>query len=701
MTQFRQSKYIRVNKGSTLLRKWIARLLLRVDLEDYLFFERIERSILAAFRTAGIEKENLDDANFVRNWLVCELEDCTDVTFDENDVFAINTRLLKELMGLNETELSILRFAILLNCCRPLEMVAEIHGNCLNEIDLSELLHDVLGEPFDAVYQALNPTGRLLKSGLLKSRCVSTASMSHWLTVPDVLLLQVFRAQESKESLEHLFYLKAPRSKLALKDFRHLEPNISLIKDYLKTCYRNNESGTNILLWGPPGTGKTELARYLAQSIRKQGLEISTYSREGRALDARARFDSYCLCQAIVGKSKQSLVIYDEVEEILSDASFADYGFKRSGFITKGTINKVLENNEAPAIWVTNTLLGVDPAYLRRFDLVLKVKTPAIKIRKRMVRNSFKHLPIDKELIEQISRHEDITPAHLHKASKICARLGIADEKAQSVVQQVLNSDLEAIWSKPLETKTKKAGVNPTLTYRPELINSDLDLTHLCRHLTAESSARICLYGPPGTGKTAWGHYLAQSLNRPLLVKRAADIFDSFLGNTEKNIASAFSEAEAVKGVLLLDEVDSFLQDRSCARQHWEVAQVNQFLTSMENYNGILICTTNLLDSLDRATLRRFDFKVEFDFLKPEQAEQMCINLFKVLGTKQSQHNTANLKVMLSNLTLTHGDFASVYRRYQVLELSPTLDSLIKDLRTEAAFRDGVNSPAIGFTAQV
>ena len=121
MNRPRQSQYIRVSKNSRLLKKWIARLLLAVDLEDYLVFERIERRVLAAFRTAGLNKENLEDAGFVRSWLERELEDCEDAAIDETDVFAVNTRRLMQLIGLDATELAVLRFAILLNCCRPLE----------------------------------------------------------------------------------------------------------------------------------------------------------------------------------------------------------------------------------------------------------------------------------------------------------------------------------------------------------------------------------------------------------------------------------------------------------------------------------------------------------------------------------------------------------------------------------------------------
>ena len=219
--------------------------------------------------------------------------------------------------------------------------------------------------------------------------------------------------------------------------------------------------------------------------------------------------------------------------------------------------------------------------------------------------------------------------------------------------------------------------------------------------LDKDSSARLCLYGPPGTGKTAWGHYLANSLKRPLLVKQAADILDSFIGNTEKNIVAAFEEATLTQSILLLDEVDSFLQDRSRAHRHWEVAQVNQFLTAMEQYNGILICTTNLMDSLDPATLRRFDFKVGFDYLTTDQALQMALNLLSILGGKLTRNDKEKLFPGLDKFELSHGDFAALLRRYSVLKSVPDAGTMIQDLQFETGFRENDPLQTIGFIANV
>ena len=80
--------------------------------------------------------------------------------------------------------------------------------------------------------------------------------------------------------------------------------------------------------------------------------------------------------------------------------------------------------------------------------------------------------------------------------------------------------------------------------------------------LKTRGHGSLCFYGPPGSGKTALAEHLAQALGRPLLVRQASDLLSKYLGETEQNMAAMFREAESEGALLLLDEADSFLQDR-------------------------------------------------------------------------------------------------------------------------------------------
>jgi len=461
--------------------------------------------------------------------------------------------------------------------------------------------------------------------------------------------------------------------------------------------------GVNFLLWGPPGTGKTEMARHIAQALRKRSLEISTIDGDNHSLAATDRFDCYRFCQAIVARGNDAIVTFDEVEDILCDGNYSTWGFRGNAKFSKSLINTVLETNQTPAIWITNTVDGIDPAYLRRFDFAINLKTPRPSVKARMASRVFKDIPIDKHVLSRLSQHAAITPAHMQKVSKICQRVGVTTARETlQVVKEVLNGDLKAVSETPLVITRKRVARSTDLPYKPELINCDAEIETLADHLRPGSSVRVCCFGPPGTGKTAWAaRYVAKKIRRPLLIKRASDILDKYIGGTEQNIAEVFEEARSTSSILMLDEMDSFLPNRANAHRQWEVTQANQFLTAMEEYTGILICSTNLMDNLDPATMRRFDFKINFDYLQPAQACEVALDLLEVLRVKLNKEERGLIRVGLASTKLAHGDFAALLRRYRALRAKPGWEQLVADLKTEASYRDKEVSRPIGFLANV
>jgi SpoVK/Ycf46/Vps4 family AAA+-type ATPase len=155
-----------------------------------------------------------------------------------------------------------------------------------------------------------------------------------------------------------------------------------------------------------------------------------------------------------------------------------------------------------------------------------------------------------------------------------------------------------------------------------------------------------------------------------------------WVGGTEANIAKAFRQAEQESALFLIDEVDSFLQDRRGAQRNWEITEVNEMLTQIESFPGVLIASTNLMDGLDQAALRRFDYKVRLDYLRAEQAAAMLEKYCAAWGIALRAEDAERLKP----LGLTPGDYAVVARRHR---LAPYRDAgaLIEDLRAEAALR--------------
>ncbi len=180
--------------------------------------------------------------------------------------------------------------------------------------------------------------------------------------------------------------------------------------------------------------------------------------------------------------------------------------------------------------------------------------------------------------------------------------------EAESLISDAFNSYLDA---------TNKQNLLPNykadLTYSTELLNVTGDIvsdTQLVSAFNAFPAIRVLLHGPAGTGKTNFAHYISEVTGFDLKVVRASDILGAYVGESEKNVARIFAEAKRDKQMLLIDEVDSLLATRTALNQNWEVQLVNEFLTQIECFQQPLFATTNFFERLDKAVLRRFDYKV-------------------------------------------------------------------------------------------
>ncbi|PAF50887.1 hypothetical protein BKH43_03225 [Helicobacter sp. 13S00401-1] len=134
-------------------------------------------------------------------------------------------------------------------------------------------------------------------------------------------------------------------------------------------------------------------------------------------------------------------------------------------------------------------------------------------------------------------------------------------------------------------------------------------------------NARILFHGLSGTGKTLSAKALAKSLHRDLLSLDCSKILSMYVGESEKNVRRVFDEYNYIRQdkklspILLLDEADQFLSARGglsgVDKMHNQMQNI--FLEQIERFDGILIATTNLLDSFDSAFSRRFNYKIKFD----------------------------------------------------------------------------------------
>lgn len=590
-----------------------------------------------------------------------------------------NLNLLQENLGLNSTERDILRFVAIMYNYEVISNACSLLGD-LNNIQATKAISKILNLRFGDVQKAFRKDGIFAKTSIVKLEN-NVHNLKYKIDViNNNFMCDLFVKCESMDEIFESAIKPCSKTNLTTKNYPHIKEDMKILLSFLKNAVSKKQRGVNVLLYGSAGTGKTELSKVIASELNLKLYEVAYDDEYGYATEDR-RLRSYCLAQNVLSAGS-NLLMYDEAEDIFNtnNDEKRQYG--------KAFINRSLETNEVPTIWITNNILDMDEAVVRRFNLAIEIGIPTEDVRAKIIKKYSENL-IDSKLVKKLAKNQFVAPAVVSNASLVVSNLNTKDKN--KAFERVISNTLKAQGYEEIRDYNPREDLPSS--YDPNFVNSDCDLNELIQGIKESKSARICLYGVPGTGKSAYTKFIAKSLKKPIIIKKGSDLLSMFVGGTEKNIALAFKEAKEKHAVLVFDEVDSFLQDRSMAARSWEVTQVNEMLVQMESFDGIFIATTNLINNLDKACLRRFDLKLEFGYLLPEQARNLFKKECALLKVKFDEN--ASKKVSSLGL-LAPGDFASVRRQAKFRPIKNGEDFCHR-LELEVALKNEEKSVKIGF----
>lgn len=627
----------------------------------------------------------------------------------ESTLVEKNIDSLAGLLQLNPAERALLLYGTLARYQRDLRGLL-VEFKVANAQEAYATIAGVAGVSETDVAEALRAGSRLERIGMVENLISehNITDLADLMKVSEQLPPVLMRQYEGPSELMAVFTRPATHSLLTQSDFHYVGSDQQMLTSLLANAVARKEPGVNVLLYGPPGTGKTELAKVAAQAAELQLYEVEYADRDGNSLSGRDRYRSLQISQVFLKGSANVALLFDEVEDVFPPISTdaaqlmarMDTGDGAlSGSVSgKAWVNQILETNPVPVIWITNRIEQIDPAFRRRFQYHLELKSPPPGAREQLISRALTGVEVGDGFAAKLAERKGLTPAQIRTAVKF-AKLASsstqpgADELQGLIERQLVNAD------KALGNASGERGARRVVTnYDLGLVNTEsrFEIPKIVEALRRKTYGTLCFYGPPGTGKTALAEHMAHELQRPLMIRQASDIMSKYVGETEQNMAKMFDEAQSESAVLLLDEADSFLRSRRMAERNYEVSEVNEMLQGMERYSGVFICTTNLFQELDEAALRRFTFKVQFKPLTPAQRERMFIA--EALDGDAARLSDEQIDRLKRLDALTPGDFASVKRQIDVLGEAFEPDEFLSQLESEHRVKPEVRQQrGIGF----
>ena len=625
-----------------------------------------------------------------------------------------NIDALSNLLQLNKAERALLLYGTLARYQRDLRSIL-VEFKVNNAPEAYAAIATIAGVTAAEVGEALRAGGRLERIGLVENLISehSITDLADLMKVSEKLPPVLMREYRDRAELMAVFTRPATKSELKSSDFEFVGDDVQVLIHLLRKAQATKAQGVNVLMYGPPGTGKTELAKVVATEAGLDLFEVEYADRDGNSLSGRDRYRSMQIAQVFLKGSQEAALLFDEVEDVFppisvdaaglmaraeQQAMSAAVGHSVNG---KAWVNQILENNPVPTIWVTNRIEQIDPAFRRRFAYHLELKSPPPGAREQLIRKTLEGVSVSDAFVAKLTERKGLTPAQIRTAVRF-ADLAHAEpvaggEAFEALIERQLKNSDAALGRKPDDAQAKK-GRRKVTTYDLDMLNveSRFEIPRIVEALKARGHGALCFYGAPGTGKTALGEYIAQQMDQPLIIKQASDLVSKYVGETEQNMAAMFEEATQEKAVLLLDEADSFLLDRRGAQRSYEVTEVNEMLQQMERHHGVFICTTNLLDRIDQAALRRFTFKIRFKPLTAEQREKMFVT--EALGGN-AELLTDEVRRRLAKLEqLTPGDFAAVKRQTDILAAEFSVEEFLEQLEAEHRIKPEVREQrSMGF----
>ncbi|MCC6993440.1 MAG: AAA family ATPase [Deltaproteobacteria bacterium] len=391
-----------------------------------------------------------------------------------------------------------------------------------------------------------------------------------------------------------------------------------------------------LLVFGPPGTGKTMLIEAVCQDAKKPILRVDLPLLLADPENMMDRFSALLREAALRG----ALLLFQGGGEI---------GSERVPRTTAERLGDLLREVDAPVVITAHERpewLAPNIPSLGEVELPLPTMAERLELWRRSVptRTPLGN-PEDLEVVA--SRYSFGGGSILRAAQRASSKAWLRSPDAPLITLEDLGEAARLMLSHRLGTMAQR--IPPGFTWEDLVLPEDTlerirEVVRFARHRTylLESwgfskklpygrGVSAIMAGPPGTGKTMVAQLLARELGYDLFRIDLAQIVNKYIGETEKNLARVFDEAQNSHAILFFDEADALFAKRTEVKSsvdRYANLEVNYLLQRMETYDGVTLLATNLQQGMDEAFKRRVRFSVEFEMPEPDVRKKLWKSMF-------------------------------------------------------------------------
>lgn len=503
------------------------------------------------------------------------------------DMIFRNLELMGQRLHYGDLEIDILRFLIV----RQKDFQLSIFADQFIKEDAARIgaaMALFTGRVQDgAKIRALLDAGStFIKSGIINvSQVQEEGGFRYFPELEDDIIDFLTLAKDADTGLVDMLIGKPLDAKLNIDDFSYLADDIALIAGVIKSAKEKKRTGVNIMLYGPAGSGKTELAKaivsHLGMTLYGIGEDL-VENGESSTPDATSKQRVSKLFQAhsFLADSSDAVLLFDEVEDLLIKGNDAD---KKAEPPSKIIVNRLLENNPVPTIWAGNDPDKFHDSMRQRFSFSLYVDYPPMEMRRNIWARqlSMNEETMSDQDLTYLARHYRAPGRMIANAVQKSADIGSLKvatiENFLRASSHLTNGDIESI----------ESGAGLSDKFDISLVNYDdarqNEIGALAGAGSRVSPYAILMSGPVGGGLRSFGRYMAEKavLNQ-LEVDVRALIAPHPMMSAEVRIRQAFDVARNQKQLLVFSHLDALAeQPDNSAANNWKSDESEFFMESL------------------------------------------------------------------------------------------------------------------------